>query len=166
VRRPVAGRRGLDRTHALCPLWIDGELVDLEDLVLHGAGADIRSPTHELTIVNLGLKSIAVERRRHRARDTRLLAVVNAIIAAAELGLKEHDRLALARTMMDRKLAGRRASSKLPELINLVMARPLVSAGMVAETLEVTPRAALRIIEELGPREMIGRGRFRAWGLS
>ena len=38
----------------------------------------------------------------------------------------------LAKTMMDRKLDGRRTSSKLPELIELVMAKPLVSAGMVA----------------------------------
>ncbi|PLU65312.1 hypothetical protein BMJ21_21350 [Sinorhizobium medicae] len=43
------------------------------------------------------------------------------------------------------------------------MARPLDSAGIVAETLKVTPRAALRIVEELGLREMPGRGRFRAW---
>ncbi len=57
-----------------------------------------------LTALNLGLKSIAVERRRHRARDTRLLAIVNGIITAAELGLKEHDRLALARQMMEQNL--------------------------------------------------------------
>jgi hypothetical protein len=118
-----------------------------------------------LSSVNLGLKSIAVDRRRHRARDTRLLAIVNGIIAAAELGLKEHDRLALARTMMERRLVGRRSSSNLPGLIELVMSRPLVSTGMVAETLKVTPRAALRIVEELGLREMTGRGRFRAWGV-
>ncbi len=30
-------------------MWLDGELVHLEDLVLHDAGADIRAPTHELT---------------------------------------------------------------------------------------------------------------------
>ncbi|ENN83704.1 MULTISPECIES: RHE_PE00001 family protein [Rhizobium] len=118
-----------------------------------------------LAAINLGLKSIPVERRRHRARDTRLLAVVNGIITAAELGLKEHDRLALAKHMMERRLVGRRSSSNLPGLIELVMARPLVSAGMVAETLKVTPRAALRIVEELGLREMTGRGRFRAWGI-
>lgn len=64
-----------------------------------------------LAAVNLGLKSIPVERRRHRARDIRLLAIVHGIIAAAELGLKEHDRLALARTMMERRLVGRRSSS-------------------------------------------------------
>ncbi|UWU25952.1 RHE_PE00001 family protein (plasmid) [Rhizobium sp. CB3060] len=118
-----------------------------------------------LAAVNLGLRSIAVERRRHRGRDTRLLAIVNGIIAAAEFGLKEHDRLALAKQMMERRLVGRRSSSNLPELIELVIARPLVSAGMIAEALKVTPRAALRIVEELGLREMTGRGRFRAWGV-
>lgn len=118
-----------------------------------------------LAVIYLGLKSIPVERRRHRGRDTRLLAIVHGISAAAELGLKAHDRLALARQMMERRLVGRRSSSNLPGLIELVMTRPLVSAGMVAETLKVTPRAALRIVEELGLREMTGRGRFRAWGV-
>ncbi len=118
-----------------------------------------------LATINLGLKSIPVERRRHRARDTRLLAIVHGLIAAAELGLKEHDRLALARQMLERRLVGRRSSSNLPGLIELVMTRPLVSAGMVAEILKVTPRAALRIVEALGLREMTGRGRLRAWGI-
>lgn len=118
-----------------------------------------------LTAINLGLKSIPVDRRRHPGRNTRLLALLNGLVAAAELGLKEHDRLALARQVLERRLIGRRTSSKLPELIDLVMARPLVSAGMIAEALEITPRAALRIVEELGLREMTGRGRFRAWGI-
>ncbi|TBZ64151.1 RHE_PE00001 family protein, partial [Rhizobium leguminosarum] len=112
-----------------------------------------------LTAFNLGLKTIPVDRRRHRDRETRLLAVAQGLIAAAEIGMKEHDRLALARKMMERKLTGRRTSSKLPGLIELVISRPLVSAGMIAKELEVTPRAALRIVEELGLREMTGRGR-------
>src|SRR5258708_13007163 len=40
------------RTHytdACASLWLEGELVHLEDLVLHDAGMDIRAPTHELT---------------------------------------------------------------------------------------------------------------------
>ncbi|NKK60015.1 DUF1612 domain-containing protein [Rhizobium leguminosarum bv. viciae] len=118
-----------------------------------------------LAAINLGLKTIPVDRRRHRDRNTRLLAIACGFLAAAEMGLKEHDRLALAKTMMDRKLEGRRTSSKLPELVELVMARPLVSAKMVAKTLEVTPQAARRIVLELGLREMTGRGRFRAWGV-
>ncbi|SCB58101.1 HTH DNA binding domain-containing protein [Rhizobium aethiopicum] len=87
------------------------------------------------------------------------------LTAATEIGLKEHNRLALARQMMERKLEGRRTSSRLPELVELVMAKPLGSAGMVAETLQVTPQAARRIVLELGLREMTGRGRFRAWGV-
>ncbi len=130
--------------------------------ILHQAG--ITTGAH-LSAINVGLKTIPVDRRRHRDRETRLLAIAHGLIAAAEIGLKEHDRLALARQMMERKLAGRRTSSKLPELVELVMAKPLVSAGMVAKTLEVTPQAARRIVLELGLREMTGRGRFRAWGI-
>ncbi|MEB3043846.1 RHE_PE00001 family protein [Rhizobium mulingense] len=126
--------------------------------------AGITTGAH-LAAINLGLKTIPVDRRRHRDRETRLLAIAHGLIAAAEIGIKEHDRLSLARNMMERKLAGRRASSKLPELVELVMAKPLVSAGMVAKTLDVTPQAARRIVVELGLREMTGRGRFRAWGI-
>lgn len=118
-----------------------------------------------LVAINLGLKTIPVDRRRSRDRETRLLAIVHGLLAAAEIGMKEHDRLVLARTLMERKLEGRRASSKLPELVELVIAKPLVSAGMVAKTLDVTPQAARRIVLELGLREMTGRGRFRAWGM-
>ncbi|MBN8933460.1 MAG: DUF1612 and helix-turn-helix domain-containing protein [Rhizobium pusense] len=126
--------------------------------------AGITTGAH-LAAVNVGLKTISVDRRRHRDRQTRLLAIAHGLSAAAEIGIKEHDRLALAKTMMNRKLEGRRTSSKLPELVELVMAKPLVSAGMVAKTLDVTPQAARRIVLELGLREMTGRGRFRAWGI-
>jgi hypothetical protein len=118
-----------------------------------------------LAAFNLGLKSISVDRRRHRDRETRLLAGAQGLIAAAETGLKEHDRLALARQMMERKLVGRRSSSKLPELVELVVAKPIVSSGMVSKILDVTPQAARRILAELGLREMTGRGRFQAWGI-
>ncbi len=117
-----------------------------------------------LAAINLGLKAVPVGRRRHRDRETRLLAIALGLLAAAEIGMKEHDRLLLARKMFERKLEGRRTSSRLPELVELVMAKPLVSAGMVAKTLDVTPQAARRIVLELGLREMTGRGRFRAWG--
>lgn len=126
--------------------------------------ASVTTGAH-LAAINLGLKTIPVDRRRHRDRETRLLAIAQGLLAAAEIGMKEHDRLTLAKTMFERKLAGRRTSSKLPELVELVMAKPLVSAGMVAKTLEVTPQAARRIVAELGLREMTGRGRFRAWGI-
>jgi len=127
--------------------------------------AGVTSGAH-LPAINFGLKTIPVDRRRSRDRETRLLAIAHGVSAAAEIGLKEHDRLALARQMMERKLEGRRTSSKLPELVELVMAKPLLSAGMVAKRLDVTPQAARRIVLELGLREMTGRGRFRAWGIT
>ena len=70
--------------------------------------------------------------------------------------MKEYDQLTLARTLFERKIEGRRTLSKLPELVELVMAKPLVSAEMVVKTLGVMPLAARRIVLELGLREMTG----------
>ncbi|MBV5265384.1 RHE_PE00001 family protein [Pinisolibacter aquiterrae] len=110
-----------------------------------------------------GAKAVPRERRRHRDASVRLVAELDAITAAAEEGMKQHDRWLTARTLLQRKLAGRRSTSRLPELIDLVISRPLVSAGMIAEALAVTPRAALDLVKDLDLRETTGRGRFRAW---
>lgn len=112
-----------------------------------------------------GAKAVPRERRRHRDASVRLVAELDAITAAAEEGMKQHDRWLTARTLLLRKLAGRRSTSRLPELIDLVISRPLVSAGMIAEALAVTPRAALDLVKDLDLRETTGRGRFRAWGV-
>lgn len=42
---------------AIASLWVDGELVHLEDIVLHDARLDIRTPTHELTIAHSILRA-------------------------------------------------------------------------------------------------------------
>ncbi|WP_119944364.1 RHE_PE00001 family protein [Neorhizobium sp. NCHU2750] len=118
-----------------------------------------------LPAINLGLKLVARERRTDRGRNVRLLAIVDAITQAAEAGLKEHDRLMLARQQMQHRIAGRRQSSKLPQLVDLVLSRPMVSSGMIARALSITPQGALKIASELHLRELTGRGRFRAWGI-
>ncbi|WP_306455009.1 RHE_PE00001 family protein [Mesorhizobium sp. L48C026A00] len=120
---------------------------------------------HHLACIHLGAKNIPRERRRARNRGDRLLALLDAIHDAAVAGLKEHDRLVLAKSQMERRLRERRASSKLPDLVELVLSRPLVSTGMIQERLKVTKQGALNLIGELGLREMTGRGRFRAWGV-
>lgn len=59
-RTLTVGAGLLERQHfadACASLWLDGELVHLEDLVLHDAGADVRTPTHELTIARDVLRS-------------------------------------------------------------------------------------------------------------
>jgi len=90
---------------------------------------------------------------------------LEAMTAAAETGRKDHDRWLMTKNLFTRKLAGRRATSKLPALVDYVLTRPIVSAGMIAAELGITPRAAQNLVAELGLREATGRGRYRAWGI-
>lgn len=76
IARSPVGEGFLERAHfadACASLWIDGELVHLEDLVLHDAGHDIRTPTHELTIARDVLRT----RRRLAAAWLGALAQVS-----------------------------------------------------------------------------------------
>ncbi len=57
----------IERLHfadACASLWLDGELVEMEDLVLHEAARDIRSPSHQLTIA----REVLQTRRRIAAQ--------------------------------------------------------------------------------------------------
>ena len=112
-----------------------------------------------------GARVVPRERRRSRDAATRLVSQLDGMTAAAKLGLELHDRWSLARTLLLRKLDGRRSTSHLPELIAFVISRPLVSAGMIAKAIGVTPRAAQNLVAELGLREATGRGRYRAWSV-
>ncbi len=118
-----------------------------------------------LPCLHTGLKAIPRERRWPRGSAARLSVQLDALTAAAETGLKDHDRWLTSRTVLARKLEGRRSTSRLPALIDYVLARPIVSARMIADELRVTPRAALDLVAELGLREQTGRGRYRAWGI-
>ncbi|MCK1711699.1 MULTISPECIES: RHE_PE00001 family protein [unclassified Bradyrhizobium] len=118
-----------------------------------------------LPCLHAGLKNISRERRRPRDAAARLAVQLEAMTAAAEAGRKDHDRWLMTRILLARKLAGRRATSKLPALLDYVLTRPIVSAGMIAAELGITPRAAQNLVAELGLREATGRGRYRAWGI-
>jgi hypothetical protein len=48
---------------------------------------------------------------------------------------------------------------------DLVVARLILSAGLIARELKVTPRAVQDLVAALDQREMTGRGRYRAWGI-
>jgi Protein of unknown function (DUF1612)/HTH DNA binding domain len=120
---------------------------------------------HHLPPLHLGAKQIPRERRRAHDRTTRLLAMIEGVQQAASLGLKEHDRLTLAKGQMERRIGEKRSNSRLPELINLALSKPLITSGMVQQALKVSKQGALNLIGELGLREITGRGRFRAWGV-
>ena len=113
----------------------------------------------------VGLREIPRERRRARDLTTRLVAYLDAMSAAAGAGIKDIDRLTLAKRQLERKTAGRRTTSSLPVAIELLLSRPIVSAHMVAKAARITPRGALNLVGELGVRELTGRGRYRAWGI-
>ncbi|RWO03207.1 MAG: DUF1612 domain-containing protein [Mesorhizobium sp.] len=117
-----------------------------------------------LFCLNSGLRIVPRDRRKSPVRTARLLAALDALAEAAAAGLKEIDRLAMGKGQMERRLSKRRKNSSLPALIELVLARPVVSAGLIAAELKVTQRAALGLVAELGIREVTGRGRYRAWG--
>ncbi|WP_353392008.1 hypothetical protein [Brucella sp. NBRC 14130] len=55
-----------------------------------------------------------------------MLAIVHGLIAAVKIGLKENDKLALARVMMRRKLEGQQTSSKRPKPFEIAISRPPV----------------------------------------
>ena len=118
-----------------------------------------------LFCVNSALRSSRARGATRRDPTTRLAAFLAAIAAGAEAGMQDHDRWLLARQRLEGRLKGRRSSSRLPALVEFILARPIASAGMIAAELGVTPRAAQDMVAELGLREMTGRGRYRAWGI-
>ena len=167
-----------DQTRTLPPLlagaflWEAWERIEplqhrawLGDLLVAAALREVKKTKTHLLCLNAGLRLVARERRRAENRTARLIAWGEAVAAAAEAGMKDHDRWLLARQLLERKLTGRRSTSHLAALIDLVLAHPIASAGLIAKELGVTPRAAQNLVAELGLREATGRGRYRAWGI-
>ncbi|CTQ47476.1 HTH DNA binding domain protein [Roseibium aggregatum] len=123
-----------------------------------------RKVQSHLLAFSVGLREMPCERRRARDRTTRLVAFLEAMIAAAGAGMKDLDRLTLAKRQLERRAVGKRANSSLPAAIELILSRPIVSAHMLASAAGITPREALNLVGALGVREVTGRGRYRAWG--
>jgi Protein of unknown function (DUF1612)/HTH DNA binding domain len=118
-----------------------------------------------LPSLHLGLRQLERAQRRPRLRGARLLGFLQACTAAATEGRKLHDRLMLARELLAHRVKGHRTTSHLPALIDLAIARPLVSTTLIADELAISGRAAQNLIRELGLRELTGRGRYRAWAI-
>lgn len=143
----------LQHQHWLGPLLVSAMLRERGKTRIH------------LGAFNAGLKNVPRAERRSRDMMTRLLAFIGAARDSSIAHLKEVERLSLARVQLERKLKDRRSTSSLPALIDLVLARPIISAALVAKELKISQRGALNLIAEIGMREITGRGRFRAWGI-
>lgn len=93
VRRSPVGEGFVERGHffdAAASMWVGGELVHVEDLVLHDERMDARAPSHELTIAHRILRT-----RRRIAGNKPGWAVTDAGIGALT-GYDEHDHKVVA----------------------------------------------------------------------
>lgn len=97
----------------------------------------------------------------------RLAYWLKIMAVGAEAGLSEMKRLDLARQVVLKRVSSRRANDRSADLLELLLARPLVSAPMAAEHLGVAGHSARRLLSGLGASlmEVSGRSRYRAWRL-
>jgi hypothetical protein len=123
---------------------------------------------HHLPALGLGYRKGRFRWSPHQAQGVRLAGLIEAIHDSARLADSDLKRLTLAREVMARRCEGRRGNSRLPQLVDLFMASPLVTVQMATEKLKVTQQAVEVMLRELGPslpRELTGRKRYRAWGI-
>ena len=122
---------------------------------------------HHLAALNIGMRGAPYRRAHVQDLGTRIAGFLDGVAAAADRGQKDLDRLTLAREVLGVQLKGRRSTSRLPALVDLLLSKPLVSVPLAAKALKVSPQAVEGMIEALGAsaRELTGRGRYRAWGI-
>lgn len=121
-----------------------------------------------LPALSLGLREARARWSRAQPLADRLSGLLGAVEASARAVGRDLDRLALAREVMLRACAGRRRTSRLPQLVDLFVGTPLVTVASAARALAVSPQAVEGMLAELGaarPRELTERRRYRAWGI-
>jgi hypothetical protein len=127
-----------------------------------------RGLTHHLLPLAAGFKQSKFRPQGREGAREKLEGFCQVLEEALVLAHKDLDRLILARELMSRVTAKTRSNSKLPELVELFLSRPLVTVPLGAKLLKVTPKAIDLMLAQLGgalPRELTGRTRYRAWGI-
>ena len=158
----LAAAIALAAWHSIAPLQHAGWL---GPLLAASLLRDRGKARHHLPCLHEGLKAIPRKRRLTSSVADALAIQLEAITAAATAGLKDHDRWSNAHTLLRRKLANRRSTSRLPDLLDYVISRPLVSAEMIARHLCISSTAARDLINTFDLHEMTGRQRYRAWSI-
>lgn len=123
---------------------------------------------HHLLGFNIGLQRLHYHALATHDLGRRLAGGLDAMAVTAERGMALLLRLETAKERLAQALEGRRSSSRLPEVVDLLLSRPVVSVPMIARDLRVSRQAATQLIDALQPyvRELTGRGRYRAWGVA
>ncbi len=137
-------------------------------LIMAAAILRARGLTNHLLPLAAGFKQSRFRPQGREGAAEKLEGFCQVLEEALALAHKDLDRLILARELMSRVTARTRSNSKLPELVELFLSRPLVTVPLGAKLLQVTPRAIDLMLAQLGgalPRELTGRTRYRAWGI-
>jgi hypothetical protein len=123
---------------------------------------------HHLPALALAYRKGRFRWSPHQALERRLEGLLAVVGDGARLADADLKRLTLAREVMMRRCEGRRENARLPELVGLFVALPVVTTTLAARRLDVTPQGVEAMLRELGPslpRELTGRKRYRAWGI-
>ena len=137
-------------------------------LIMAAAILRARGLTSHLLPLAAGFKQSRFRPRGREGALEKLEGFCTVVEEAIAIGHKDLDRLTLARELMQRVTKECRSNSKLPELVDLFLSRPLVTVPLGAKLLKVTPKAVDLMLAQLGgarPRELTGRSRYRAWGI-
>jgi hypothetical protein len=137
-------------------------------LILAAALLRARGLTGHLLPLAAGFKQSKFRPQGREGALEKLEGFCTVVEEAVRLGHKDLDRLILARELMGRVTDQCRSNSKLPQLVELFLSRPLVTVPLAAKLLKVTPKAVDVMLLQLGgalPRELTGRRRYRAWGI-
>ncbi|MFC4173892.1 RHE_PE00001 family protein [Microvirga sp. GCM10011540] len=127
-----------------------------------------RGLTSHLLPLAAGFKQSKFRPQGREGAIEKLEGFCQVVEEALAISHKDLDRLMLARDLMERVTKQCRSNSKLPDLVNLFLSRPLVTVPLGAKLLKVSPKAIDLMLAQLGgarPRELTGRSRYRAWGI-
>lgn len=127
-----------------------------------------RGMTREFLLpIDWGRSESTYRRHPEHGPEARIAGFLEWVSQAASLLGKEHNRLAVNERLVRRNIVGRRRSSRAGDLVDLLVARPVVTADMIRKELRVSKQAVTGLVAALGsvPQEISGRRRYRAWTL-
>lgn len=114
-----------------------------------------------------GFREALADYRPFDPPDRWLGLFLDAVTRGAENGLKELATLTLARERLMGRCEGHRRNSRLSQVADLLLNRPAVSSGDVANVVGMTRRGAMMLLEDLARagviEEVSGRERFRVY---
>jgi hypothetical protein len=123
-----------------------------------------RGLTSHLLPLAAGFKQSKFRPQGREGAREKLEGFCQVLEEALSLAHKDLDRLILARELMSRVTRECRSNSKLPELVELFLSRPLVTGPLAAKLLKVTPKAVDLMLAQLGGVLLGSGGLVRAYG--